>query len=352
MSADTIGGVWTFALGLTRALEAHGARVSLATMGHKLDAGQWREARRIPNLEIFESGFKLEWMDHPWDDVRRAGDWLLSLEAKIKPDAVHLNTLVHGALPWSAPALITGHSCVLSWWEAVKREQAPPEWERYRAEVKRSLDAAGLVTAPTRAMLDALREQYNFSGEAVVVSNGADLPCRAALKEPFILAAGRLWDEGKNIAALDRVAPLLSWPVYLAGEGGASKSATMLGRISSEELAGWYARASIYCLPARYEPFGLSILEAALSGCALVLGNIASLREVWGDAAIFVAPNDDEQLESALQSLIADEGWRKKMASRAVRRASRFTPKRMAAGYVEGYAAAHRLAAMSSLCAS
>ncbi len=32
-------------------------------------------------------------------------------------------------------------------------------------------------------------------------------------------------------------------------------------------------------LPARYEPFGLSVLEAALSGCALVLGDIPSLRE-------------------------------------------------------------------------
>ena len=42
------------------------------------------------------------------------------------------------------------------------------------------------------------------------------------------------------------------------------------------------ARASIYALPARYEPFGLSILEAALSGAALVLGDIPSLREVWG----------------------------------------------------------------------
>ncbi|MGI8990010.1 MAG: glycosyltransferase family 4 protein [Bryobacteraceae bacterium] len=260
MSADTVGGVWTFALELTRALAAYNANISLATMGRKLDAGQWREANRISNLEIFESDFKLEWMDNPWDDVRRAGDWLLSLEARIKPDVVHLNTLVHGALPWTAPTLLTGHSCVLSWWQAVKREQAPPEWDRYRVEVARSLNAAGLITAPTRAMLDELREQYDFSADAVVVPNGAEPPRCNAVKEPLILAAGRLWDEGKNIAALDRIASLLPWPVYLAGEKGAASSATMLGRISSEELAHWYARASIYCLPARYEPFGLSIL--------------------------------------------------------------------------------------------
>ncbi len=350
MSADTIGGVWTFALELTRALGASGTRatrVSLATMGRKLDAGQRRDAKRIPNLEIFESDFKLEWMDNPWDDVRRAGDWLLSLEARTKPDVIHLNTPVHGALPWSAPTLITGHSCVLSWWQAVKREQAPPKWDRYRAEVKRSLNAAGLITAPTRTMLNALREQYDFSAEAVVVSNGAERPRCNAAKESFILSAGRLWDEGKNVAALDRVASLLPWPVYLAGEKGAFNSATMLGRISSEELAKWYARASIYCLPARYEPFGLSILEAALSGCALVLGDIPSLREVWGDAATFVAPDDDEQLEAALHSLIEDEAGREEMATRAMKRASRFTPERMA----DGYSAAYRQAAVSALCA-
>ena len=50
-------------------------------------------------------------------------------------------------------------------------------------------------------------------------------------------------------------------------------------------------RAAIYALPARYEPFGLSILEAALSGCALVIGDIPSLREIWADAALFV-PSD------------------------------------------------------------
>ena len=64
----------------------------------------------------------------------------------------------------------------------------------------------------------------------------------------------------------------------------------MLGRLSAGELADWYARAAIYALPARYEPFGLSALEAALSGCALVLGDIPSLREIWGDAALFVPP--------------------------------------------------------------
>jgi glycosyltransferase involved in cell wall biosynthesis len=65
-----------------------------------------------------------------------------------------------------------------------------------------------------------------------------------------------------------------------------------LGNLPRENLRYWYACASIYVLPARYEPFGLTILEAALSGCALVLGGIESLKENWAQAAIFINPAD------------------------------------------------------------
>ena len=54
-----------------------------------------------------------------------------------------------------------------------------------------------------------------------------------------------------------------------------------LGKLPAAEMKLWFAHAAIYCLPARYEPFGLSVLEAGLSGCALVLGDIPSLREIW-----------------------------------------------------------------------
>ena len=66
------------------------------------------------------------------------------------------------------------------------------------------------------------------------------------------------------------------------------------------------ARAAIYALPAHYEPFGLSILEAAMSGCALVLGDIPSLREIWGDAAVFVHPDNRDAVARCLAA--ADRG--------------------------------------------
>jgi glycosyltransferase involved in cell wall biosynthesis len=348
MTTDTVGGVWTYALELTRALAPHGVEVTLATMGALLTQDQWEEARALPNLRIEQSTFQLEWMDDPWAEVQAAGEWLLGLEARVRPDVVHLNGYCHGALPWEHPVLMVGHSCVLSWWRAVKREEAPARYARYREEVAQGLRAADRVVAPTRTMLGALREHYGPLPEAEVLFNARrpeDFP-PCSEREPFILTAGRLWDAAKNVAALETVAPRLGWPVKVAGEtrhpsrgeSVPSPHVVPLGRLASRELAGWMGRAAIYALPARYEPFGLSVLEAALAGCALVLGDIPSLREVWGDAAIFVPPDSVEALEDALEFLRREPGRRERLAACARVQALEYTPARMSAGYLAAYA--------------
>ena len=345
MTADTVGGVWIYALELARGLADQGIEVAVAAMGKPLDGLQREMAGRVPGLKVFESNFKLEWMEDPWRDVERAGDWLLGLEARYCPDLIHLNGYAHGSLPWKAPKIVVGHSCVLSWWEAVKREPAPDDWDRYRREVRAGLAAADLVVAPSAAMMSALCRHYGPLPRSRVVYNGRDVrQFRATAKEPMLFSAGRLWDEAKNLEALERVASRLPWPVFVAGEnhhpdGGEARPhhTRLLGRLSQRALAAWLGRASIYALPARYEPFGLSILEAALSGCALVLGDIPSLRELWRNRAVFVPPDDPEALENALAALIGDPDRRHALAAGARSRAIERTTERMVEGYLDAY---------------
>ena len=345
MSADTVGGVWTYALELAKALAPHGIEIALATMGAPLSAHQRDQLRGARNVQAYESAFKLEWMDDAWPDVARAAGWLLMLENEIDPDVVHLNGYVHGALPWREPHMIVGHSCVLSWWRAVKRESAPGSWKPYRTAVARGLQLADLVAAPTRAMMCELQHHYGPLKSTVVIPNGRGHELYTSRhKRHSVLAAGRLWDEAKNISALDRAAARLSWPVYVAGDPAHPNGTryqpdhlSLLGTLSETELASQLAHAAIYALPARYEPFGLSILEAALSGCALVLGDIPSLRENWLGAALFVPPDDIDALQSALTGLIGNEHRRRKLAALARLRATAFTPERMAAGYLCAY---------------
>jgi glycogen synthase len=363
MTADAVGGVWTYALELAAALRRHGIEIVLATLGAPLRPGQRRAAETLDNVVLEESAYRLEWMPDPWADLQRGDAWLLELEARHRPDIVHLNDLTRGALPWQTSALVVAHSCVLSWWRAVRGEAAPASWSRYRRRVSASLAAADLVVAPSAAMLATLRLHYDGFRRGMVIHNGRDVARFPVLdKEPFVFGAGRVWDEGKNLAALGRVAGDLPWPVFVAGDaahpdGGVvdAGAACMLGVLDETALARWYGAASVYALPARYEPFGLSALEAALAGCALVLGDIPSLREIWRDAALFVDPLDDRALAAALQQVIADRRRRRSLVERSSIVARMLSSNAMAARYVQVYdtlTAGGRGAAGVARCAS
>ena len=55
MTADTVGGVWTYCPGVGRALGEHDVEVVLATMGAPLTRAQRKERPRVPNVRLFES---------------------------------------------------------------------------------------------------------------------------------------------------------------------------------------------------------------------------------------------------------------------------------------------------------
>jgi glycogen(starch) synthase len=346
MTGDTLGGVWTYAVALAAELADQGVRVDLAVMGRAPSPRQRAQVAAVSGLRLHAQELRLCWMQDPWDDLARAAGWLSGLAAEIEPDLVHLNDFGHAALDWPVPVLLVGHSCVCSWWRAVRGEEAPPEWDRYRALVRAGLERADLVAAPSGAMRDALSLHYGPIARTRVIPNGLRGPTggEAPLKAPLVLGAGRLWDEGKNIGALAAAAERLDWPVAVAGEATGPDGARMdlpdliaTGLLDREELDRWYARAAIFALPARYEPFGLGPLEAAQRGCALVLGDIPSLREVWGDAALFVPPDDSTRLRAALELLIAEPDLCRRYAARAHKRARRYSASRMAATYLAAY---------------
>lgn len=335
MTADTVGGVWTYAIELARALKSANVEVILAAMGGRASQAQRSQAATLENVRLHDSEFSLEWMQEPWADVQRAGDWLLDLEAEYRPDLIHLNNYAHGDLPWKAPVLIVGHSCVLSWWEAVHGEAAPSEWNIYARRLRSGLQAANTIIAPSQSMLSSLQAHYGPLGRAQVIPNGRSTQLfRPGPKEQVIFAAGRLWDRAKNIESLIELAPRLPWPVKTAGQAAIASPA---GFLTEAEMSRTLSSAAIYALPARYEPFGLSILEAALSGCALVLGDIASLRENWNDAAIFVDPGDPDNIFDGLLAVTQDASLRARLSEAAFQRAINFTPERMAKSYLNEY---------------
>jgi glycosyltransferase involved in cell wall biosynthesis len=290
-------------------------------------------------------------MQNPWNDLEEAGQWLLEIAENFCPDVIHLNGYFHAALPWTAPPVVVAHSCMLSWWQAVRGSAAPAQWDLYRRMVRRGIRAAEAVIAPTRAMLGEIERLYARPRAGIVIPSGRDSRrFRISSKQSYVLSVGRVWDEAKNISALDDAAANLKWPVYVAGDdtrsnGTSAESrearelhhAKMLGALPSAQLGAWLAAAPICALPARYEPFGLCALEAALSGCALVLGDIPSLRENWNDAAMFVPPAEPRALVRTIDELITNRKLRDDLAQRAYHRARDFDSDTMGAAYLDVY---------------
>ena len=350
MTTDTIGGVWTYSLRLASLLAERGVTVVLATMGDEPTSAQRRAADAVPNIELFSTRFQLEWMDDPWRDVDRAGEWLLDLESWLAPDVVHLNTLAHAALPFQAPVVAVAHSCVLSWWRAVHGEDAPPRYREYRERLARGVANAAALVAPTRAMLSAVLDHYGAADGAKAIARvipNAAPPATSvpAEKERLVLSVGRLWDEAKNVAALAAAAPLVAAPIAVAGSDLHPSGARValgpllyLGVLPRSAIKAWLARAAIYAHPALYEPFGLSVLEAAHEGCALVLGDIPSLRETWGPDASYVDPRDPPAIAAALNALLDDRRATAAAAARARARAAKLTPRAHVDAYLALYA--------------
>lgn len=341
MTADAVGGVWTYALELARGLTGRGVELCLVVIGPPPDASQRAEARAVAELSLVVADLALEWQDGAGPLEADARHRLQELEREFAPELVHCNGFREAAAGFAAPVLVVAHSCVATWSRACRGQELPPAWGAYADGVRTGLEAADLVVAPTEAFLEDFQAAWGALPRTAVVRNGLDLePVAGVTRQPAILAAGRLWDEAKNVGALVRVAPALPWPIWIAGEappGGLGVGVQHLGRLPRDELRLQMGAAAIFVAPARYEPFGLAILEAAAAGCALVLGRIPSLIELWGGAARFVAPDDPASLQEALSELTRDPDALARLQRAAALRARTLGRRRMVEGYLAVY---------------
>jgi glycosyltransferase involved in cell wall biosynthesis len=342
MTADAVGGVWQYALRLSRSLQAYDVEVHLATMGPSPDEQQRAEAAAISNLKLYECSYKLEWMTDPWEEIEQASMWLLYLEQEIRPDVVHLNNYVFGELPWDCPVIVVAHSCVLSWWQSVKDTEAPAAWQTYRQRVSKGLQSADQVVAVSQYMADQLQTYYGPLENIQVIHNGLENDYLPGEKKPEAFCMGRVWDEGKNIQIFRQAGVGSDWPLYLAGDGGEQMFSNItglhyLGKLDAEQVYNHLRRVSVYISPARYEPFGLAVLEAAAHGCALLLSDIPAYREIWGEAAHYFDPLNPDSLQNARKALESSPEMIAEMGEKAYQRSLKYGQKVSCAAYMQLY---------------
>jgi glycosyltransferase involved in cell wall biosynthesis len=355
VTADTIGGVWTYTRELVTGLLRRGERVTLVSFGDIPTPAQTRWMEHLKNFDYRPTAFKLEWMLDSENDMIASAQYLEAVIQESKPDVLHFSQFYYGALTCDLPRVVVAHSDVLSWWMAVQQKQPPEtEWLRwYRAIVMRGLSAATAVIAPSRWMLDQIEFHYVKPVSGSVIYNGRTpaLFNPHMTKEESIVTVGRLWDCGKNVSLL--LQQELPAPVHIVGSdrhpelhNGAFAAETIRPNVhldseqDEKQLVQTLGRAGIYAATSQYEPFGLAPVEAALSRCALVASDIPPFRELWDDVAIFFRNNDVASLHDAVEHLVRDPDLRRHQANVAYRHAQqRFSAERMVNDYMTLYQA-------------
>lgn len=331
MTTDAVGGVWRYGVDAARALEAMGVTTTLAVVGPDPSPAQQIDAA---GLHVVATGLPLEWAGADEAIVANGAREIAALGEGY--DVIQLNQPVFASLArWPAPVVAAAHSCVSTWWHAVEGDAPLPGDLKWQAGLLRSgLAAADAAIAPSHAFAAALVRRHRLAAAPIAIHNGrAPHPVAAPQRADAIVGAGRLWDRGKNFAMIDRIAPRLPLPVELygplagpCGERFEPAHAAAPGPIGAALLAERLATRPLFVSPSLYEPFGLAVLEAAQAGCALVLADIATLRELWDGAAVFVDPRDEAAWIDALTAPLDRDA----LGAAAAGRAARYTIERMA----------------------
>ena len=258
------------------------------------------------------------------------------------------------------PLVVTVHDAGF----AVFPEAYPRRGLRFHvAGVRRAAQWADAVIAPSEAAGDEIAAHSPIHRSQIrVVHHGVDhtladtaavtdLLARRRLDDaPYVFWVGSL-DPRKNVgtlvAAMARLVGGGAVPhrLLLAGPAGwkdehlfaeADLAALgdrlrILGPVDDEELRCLYAGAACFAFPSLHEGFGLPVLEAMVQGTPVVCADIPALREVAGEAALFVSPTEVDAWAEALVIVTGDPARRQALGSAGTSRAAGFTWDRAAA---------------------
>ena len=219
VTADTVGGVWTYTRELVTGLTRRGVEVVLVSFGNIPSVGQTQWMNGLSSLDYRPTGFKLEWMQDSADDLRASAKYLETVADETRPELIHLSQFYYGGIKTDAPRIVVAHSDVVSWWVAVHGCEPPDSpWMRwYRSVVTRGVMNANAIVAPSRWMLKQIGRYYADPPLASVIYNGrAPSFFRSTeTKDQAITSIGRVWDSGKNVRLL--LQERLPWPVCIVG---------------------------------------------------------------------------------------------------------------------------------------
>ncbi|OGH06537.1 MAG: hypothetical protein A2W22_05240 [Candidatus Levybacteria bacterium RBG_16_35_11] len=115
------------------------------------------------------------------------------------------------------------------------------------------------------------------------------------------------------------------------------KNIKALGFVPTDDLIFLYNLATVFVMPSFYEGFGLPILEAMSCGCPVITSKEGSLKEIAGDAALFVDPYNQKEIEEAVIRVFNEEKLRKELSEKGLKQAKNFSWENTAKKTIEAY---------------
>src|SRR5262249_28444507 len=147
------------------------------------------------------------------------------------------------------------------------------------------------------------------------LSSGVDLP--------LILVTGDGW---QNTVELAQLQEHNSRPGASISQGGIRR----LDYSSRSNLVNLIRGARAVVSPSLLEGFGLTVLEAMMLGTPVITSNGGALREIAGEAAVFVDPYDVGEITKAIQITARDPDFCGELSYRGLAQAEKFSPRRYA----------------------
>jgi glycosyltransferase involved in cell wall biosynthesis len=262
-------------------------------------------------------------------------------------------------LPFFLPPRVRG---VLTIHDVVHRfypkTMALPNLLVERLLMKRSIQRADAIIADTYSTAGDLQSEFEVESRKVfpVHLGKPELPRRKdaekafndELPSKFFLFVGTL-DPRKNFNRIMKAFTLLNpvaSDVHLLIVGGAGwknkgflevlsehplrSYVSIKGYVPADFLTACYEKAVCLVFPSLYEGFGLPILEAMSCGTPVITSNVSAMKEVAGDAALLVNPQDTKALKAAMKRLLEDKRLRKRLREKGWQRVKEFTWRRCA----------------------
>lgn len=277
-------------------------------------------------------------------DIFHSSDWQEPLISSKKVTTVH-DLVILKYPQYSDPGIVSNHKKKLKW---VKDESNVIISDSF--STKQDLtDLLCFDKNRIEVVYPGIEEMYRPSDDR----EKERIKSKYGLTDEYILAVGTL-EPRKNlrmsISAFEIFAkhPLiksLNKPVQMiiVGKKGWGselkpvKNVKFLGIVDKIDLPGLYSGAKIFIYPSFYEGFGLPVLEAFASGCPVITSKRGSLMEISQDVAVFVDPDDLNDISIKLVKLFIDRELRAGKIKKGLLRAKDFTWENTARKMVEIY---------------